>query len=109
MPDSFVVHAQVVADRADNHWPRVNSHSKLHAHAAFTLHPGTHARHRLLQGQGGTDGSLWSLLHGQRRAKKRHQAIARELVYRAFVAMHLVDEQFVEFIYEGKQPFLAYL
>jgi hypothetical protein len=50
MPDGFVVHTQIVADRADDHWPRVDTYPELDACAAFTLHPSTHARHRLLQG-----------------------------------------------------------
>jgi hypothetical protein len=52
---------------------------------------------------------LRRLLHSQRRTEKRHQAIARELVHRAFVAVYLVDQQLIEFIHEGKQPFLAHL
>jgi hypothetical protein len=71
--------------------------------------PGAHARHPLVQGQGGTHGPLRSLLHGQRRAEKRYQAVAREFVHRAFVAVHLVNEQLIEFIHEGKQPFLTHL
>jgi hypothetical protein len=66
-------------------------------------------RHRLLQGQGGTHGPLGGLFYGQWRAEKRHQAVTSELVHRAFIAVHLVDQQLVEFIREGKQPFLAHL
>jgi hypothetical protein len=109
VPDGFVVHAQVVADRADNHWPRVNAYTELDAYAACTLHSGTYACHRLLQGQGRPHRPLGSLLYGQWCTEKRHQAIARELVHRAFIAVHLVDEEFVQLIHEGKQPFLTHL
>jgi hypothetical protein len=62
-----------------------------------------------LQGQGRAHGPLWRLLHGQRRPKKRHNAVTRQLVHRAFIAMYLVDEQFIQVIHQGKERFLPEL
>ena len=62
-----------------------------------------------MQSQGCPHGPLWCLLHGERRTKKCHNAVARELVHRALIAVHLVDEQFIQVIHEGKERFLPKL
>jgi hypothetical protein len=62
-----------------------------------------------LQSQGCPYGPLRRLLDSQRRAKKCHNAVARELVHRTFVAVHLVDEQFIQVIHESKERLLPEL
>jgi hypothetical protein len=109
IPHGLVVHTQIVAHRADHHWARVDTHPHLEAQATRTLQPRTILCHRLLQRQGCPYGSLWRLLDGQRRTKKCHNAVARELVHRALIAVHLVDEQFIQVIHEGKKRFLPKL
>src|SRR5439155_27299771 len=105
----FVVHTQVVTNSANDHWTRVDPNAHLEAHATRALQSRTKLRHRLLQGQGRAYGSLGRLLHGQWRPKKRHNAVARQLVHRAFIAMYFVDEQFIQVIHQGKERFLPEL
>ena len=88
IPHGFVVHAQIVANGADDYWTRVDTHPHLEAHATLTLQSRTILCHRILQSQSRTHGPLWCLLHGERRTKKCNDAVARELVHCAFVAMY---------------------
>ena len=45
--------------------------------------------HRAADIEGGEHGATGVILVGERRAEQRHEAVAEELVHRAFVAMHL--------------------
>jgi hypothetical protein len=81
----------------------------LYAHAALVLYTGAIVCHGLLQGQCRAHGPLWSLLHGQRRTKKRHQAVTGEFVHRPFIAVYLMDKQFIEFVHQGKERLFAHL
>ena len=65
--------------------------------------------HGLLQSQRRPDGPLRCLLDGQRCAKKRHQAVTGEFVHRPFIAVHLMDEQLIEFVHQGKERLFAHL
>ena len=60
----------------------------LHGHAMAALHLGGVLFHRGLHRQGRIAGPHRVIFMRQRRPKQRHDAIAHDLVHRAFVAMH---------------------
>ena len=73
------------------------------------LYTGAVVCHGLLQGQRRPYGPLRRLLDSQRRPKKRHQAVTGEFIHRPFIAVHLMDEQLIEFVHEGKERLFAHL
>jgi hypothetical protein len=77
--DGGVVHSQVVADRADDHVARVEPHTKTQR----ALAPADRAP----DGGRREDRALGMVLVGNRRAEERHEAIAKELIDRALVAV----------------------
>ena len=83
-----VVHVQVVANGADHHFARVEAHADLHLHAVCPAHLGAIVADGLLHSQGGVTGPDGVIFMGDRRPEERHNAIAHDLVDRAFIAVH---------------------
>src|SRR5262245_2654852 len=100
--DGLVVHSEVVADGADDHGASIDAdpHAKLDV-----LFPDEAVAERLdlpLHRERRQDRALRSILYRQRSPEEGDDAVARELVDRALVAMDLVDEELKELIHEGE-------
>ena len=94
--DRGVVHAQVVADLADHHHPRVDPHA--HADLAQRHHPLGGVPQPLLNAGGGQQSAPSVILVRNGRPEQRHESIAKELIDGAFVAMHFRERQLEEAI-----------
>ena len=77
MPLRGVVHAQVVADRADDHVARIESHAHRELQPAIAAQGLRVLAQRARQVQRGMTGALGVVLVRQRRAEQRHDAVAR--------------------------------
>ena len=88
-----VVHVQIVANGAHHHGAGVEPDAQLHLHAMRVAHLLRVAAHGLLHGQGGIAGPHRVILMRQRGAEQRHNAIAQDLIHRAFVAVHGVHHE----------------
>ncbi len=91
-----VVHAQVVADRADHDEAGVESHAHLELGAAADAGVGAAVAQRTPDGDRRGHRPPRVVLVGQRRAEQRHEAVAEELVDRALVAVDLAHRQLEE-------------
>ncbi len=87
LPDGRVVHAEIAADRADDHLTGVQPDADLDRYAVraqeLTLQRGEarlHPERRVARAYG-------VVLEGERRAEERHDAIAHHLVHGALVAV----------------------
>ena len=74
--------------------PELRPDADLHRQAMGAAHLLGIGPHRGLHGQGGVAGAHGVVLMGQRGAKQRHDAIAHDLVDRAFIAVHGVHHAF---------------
>ncbi len=83
-----VVHVQVVANGPHHHLAGVEADADLHGHAMGAAHLLGIAAHRGLHGQGRIAGPHGMVFMRKRRPKQGHDAIAHDLVHRAFVAVH---------------------
>jgi hypothetical protein len=99
--DRRVVHAEVVADLADDHRPGVEPHSdtQLHLVRQPKLRP-THLQ-RQLDSDRGKHGPARVILMGHGGAEECHEAVAEELIDRPLVAMDLGKGQLEELVKEG--------
>src|SRR3989442_723431 len=89
-PTAGVVHTKVVADGADDHGPRVQSHAHgdracLASEVDLALPEDALDRER------GEDTSANVILVGQWRTEQGHEPVAKELVDRALVSVHLAQ------------------
>ncbi len=96
VPLRRVVHAQVVADLADHHVARVQTHSRREAHTVLALHVGGVARDLLAQLKRRVAGALGVVLVRDRCAEERHDAVAEVLVDGALEAVHAVTQDLEE-------------
>ena len=87
LPHRRVLERQVVADRLHDDVPGVEADPDLHGQALGSVHLLTIAAQRRLHGQRGVTGAQRMILMRHRGAKERHDAIAQDLIHRAFVAM----------------------
>ena len=86
-PIAVYVHAEVLADRADDHLARVQAHADREAEplrAAQLRRVGGELALEIKRRVAGAPGVV---LVGDRRAEQRHDPVARELVDRALEAM----------------------
>jgi hypothetical protein len=81
--DRRVVHAQVVADRADDHEAGVQSHPHGQAHLAAALHQNGRSPTARRHADAASASAAGVVLVSQRRAEERHEAVAEELVHGA--------------------------
>src|SRR5438094_9657184 len=99
MPLRRVVHAEIVADPADDHLARVEPH----AHGEVEAPPAAElvgvSAHGLLQMQGGPAGALGMILVRDRGAEERHDAVAGVLVHRPLEAVHALGEELEEAVH----------
>jgi hypothetical protein len=87
--DRRVVHAQVVADRPDHDESGIEPHPHAERHGLARLERQRPVGHGAGNSEGGERGAPGMVLVGDGRAEERHEAVAQELVHRAFVAVHL--------------------
>ena len=87
-----VVHAQVVADLADDDVARVEADAHAERHAVLHAHVVGVLAHGIAQMQRRVAGAMRVVLVRDRRAEQRHDAVAGVLVHRAFEAMHALGE-----------------
>ena len=95
-----VVHAQVVADPADDDRARVDrdAHAELDARACAQL-PGQ-LGHGALDAEGGVHGAARRVLQRERCAEEGHGAVAEELVDGALVGVHVLADQLDEAVHD---------
>jgi hypothetical protein len=82
-----VVHAQIVADRADHDLPRVEADADLHLHPVRVACVVRVALERLLHPERGVARPYGVVLVGEWRAEEGHDPVAHHLVDRALVAV----------------------
>ena len=83
-----VVHAQIVADRAHDHFSRVEADADMQRDALRAPELFGVASELLLHAQRGEAGADGVVLAGERCAEQRHDAVAHDLVDGAVVAVH---------------------
>ena len=83
-----VVHVQIIANGAHHHLAAIEADAHLHCESLRAPHLLGIALHGSLHGQRCIAGPHGVVLMRHGRAKERHNAIAQDLVHRAFVAMH---------------------
>jgi hypothetical protein len=105
MPLRCVVHAQVVADLADDDLARVDPHARREADAVLALHLGRVARDLVSQAERRVACPLRMVLVRDGRPEQRHDAVARVLVDGALEAVHAVGQDREEAI-EDPVPLL---
>ena len=88
-PDRRVVHAQVIADLAHHHEPRVQANAHLQAEPALGLEGLGHVTDSALNAQGRVHGPAWTVFVRDGGAEQGHDPIAGVLVDRALEAVHL--------------------
>jgi hypothetical protein len=98
-----VVHAQVVADLADDHVPRVEAHARGEAQPVLEPQLVGELAQRVPHRQGRQTRALGVILVSNRCAEQRHDAVARVLVDRAFEAVDAVGQDFEEAIHDPVQ------
>ena len=87
LPDRRVVHAEIAADGADDHLPRVQADADVGAHGLRPPERLGVAGHGLLHLERRVAGAHGVVLVGDRRAEQRHDPIAHDLVDGALVAV----------------------
>src|SRR5439155_9743698 len=92
VPLRRVVHAEIVADPADDHLHRVEPHADGEVEAARAAELVGVSAHGLLQMQGGPAGAPGVVLVRDRCAEERHDAVAGVLVHRTLEAVHALGE-----------------
>ena len=80
----------------DDHEARVQAHAEHQPHLLARVERDRLGVHRAADVEGGEHGATGVILVGERRAEQRHEAVAEELVHRAFVAMHLRERRLEE-------------
>ena len=101
-----VVHAQVVADAPHHHRPGVQAHA--HAHRREQCRRvGGGLLQPLADRQHAVQRAAHMVFVCQRRAEQRHEAVAEELIDRAFDAMHLGHRQLEERVERVVHPLCA--
>ena len=106
VPLRSVVHAQVVADRADDDLTRVQAHARREADAVLTLHVGGVTRDLVAQLEHRIAGPLRVILVRNRRAEQRHDPIACVLVDRPLEEVHALGQDLEEAV-ENAVPLLG--
>ena len=100
VPLRGVVHAQVVADRADHHLARVETHPDREVESTAEAQFVGVAAQRLLEVERRVAGALRVVLMGDGRAEERHDTVAGELGDRPLEAMHALGEERSEALHD---------
>ena len=87
-----VVHPQIFADGADHDEARVDTHAHSKLDGVRPSHVGGERLQLPLDRERRTQRAMGVVLVSDRRPEQRHHAVAEELVDRALVAMHLVQD-----------------
>src|SRR5262249_28039444 len=87
------VHAKVVADRADDHEPRIQPLAELERHPAVYAKVFLTAFQSRSDSQGSVDCTRRMILMSQGSAEESHDAVTQELVHGALIAMNLGEQQ----------------
>ena len=101
VPHRGVVHPQILADGADHDEARVDAHPHSELDA---VHPSHVLRERLelaLDRERSAERAMGVVLVGDRRPEERHDAVAKELIDRPFVAVHRVQDHLEGAIHDG--------
>jgi len=96
-----VVHAQVAANRPDDHLARIHADADLDGHAGRALRALGVTLRQLLEAQRRVAGTDRVVLVGQGRAEQRHDPITHDLVHRALVAMDSVHQEIEDRVEQG--------
>jgi hypothetical protein len=88
IPHRRVVHAQVIADLADDHEARVDANAHLQAEPALGMQRLGRVTDGALNTQGGVYRSAWAVFVRQRRTEQGHHPVARVLVDGTLEAVH---------------------
>jgi hypothetical protein len=88
-----IIHGQVGADRAHDDFPGVEADPDLYRQTLGTVYLVTIAAQGSLHSQSSVTGAERMVLVGHRGTKESHDAIAEELIHRAFVAMHSLHHE----------------
>ena len=88
LPHCRVVHVQVTANGPHHHFPGIQPNADVDRYALRALHLSGVMLDRLLHAQRRIAGTHGMIFVGHRRPKQGHDAIAHDLVDRAFIAMH---------------------
>ena len=88
LPDSRVVHVEVVPDGAHHHLARVETNADVDREPAVAVQLFGVRLHRLLHPERRVTRAHGMVLVSERRAEERHDAITHHLVHRALVAVH---------------------
>jgi hypothetical protein len=110
IPDRGVVHAEVVADLADDHGARVEPHAHLELDASLGAQVVAVRGERPLEAEGRVDRAQRVVLMGDGRAEQRHEPVAEELIDGTLVAVNLAEHQLEGTVHEsvdvlGIEPF----
>ena len=100
-----VVHAQIVADAADNYGTRVQPDAHAERHAVLDPHLVGVLAHGVADVQRCVAGALRMIFMRDRRAEQGHDAVAGVLIDRAFEAVHAV-RKYCEELVENAVPLL---
>ncbi len=90
--DGGVLHAEVVADRADHHRSRMDPHPHLKIGAVGFAHFVAQRLEGSMHRESGRHRATRRVLEGDRGAEERHHAVAGELVDGSLVLVHLVED-----------------
>jgi len=100
-----VFHAQIIADRADDHLTGVQSDTHQEGQPVLEPQPIGFGSELLLQPQGGVAGALRVVLVRDRGAEECHDAVAGELADEAFEAFDAVGEDAEEALHDVRERF----
>src|SRR5215831_10753248 len=97
LPDRAVVHAEIAADRANNHRAGVEPNTNLNGDPSGALQIVPITADALLHPEGGIARSDRVVLMGNRGSEQRHDPVTHDLVDRALIAMdrfhHLLEHR----------------
>jgi hypothetical protein len=100
IPDRGVIHAEVVADLADDHRTRVKPHAYLELDATLGAELVAVRGERALEAEGRVDRAQGVILVGDGRAEQGHEAVAEKLIDCSFVAVDLAEHQLKGSVHE---------
>jgi hypothetical protein len=92
--DNGEIHVQVVPDRADDNFPRVNSDADRQLHPMGPTNLVRISDHSLLHPEASVTGAHGMILKSERRAKKGHYPVAHNPVNSALIAMNCLNHAF---------------
>ena len=101
VPHRRVIHPQILADGADHDEARVDAHAHSELDAVHPSHVVGQRFELPLDRERSAERAMGMVFVRDRRAEQRHHAVAEELVDRAFVAVHLTEDDLEGAIHDG--------